>query len=305
MHIKKKTRFGIVGMSYDTATSKGWPGARYAPEQIRKSLQWIFNRIEDGMLFDVEKNRLIDMRQIEIKDYGDTTHISRYDNKKALDEIKCFIDQVYNDGYAPILLGGDHSTGWPAIKSLHDNTKGNIGIIHVDAHLDLVKDSVIQGLYSGSSQMRRASELDRINPRNFAQVGMRGYNSPEHYHFIKDSVITLIPACKVFEEGIASSAEKALKAASDGTEHIHLSVDIDVLDSAFAPGSGANEPGGLTSHQLSEFVKIVSPYVDSIDIVEVNPMKDYNNMTSIVAARLIFDFIVSNYYSWLSNQDGF
>jgi agmatinase len=82
--IKHKNKFGILGMSYDTTTSKGYPGARYAPEQIRKSLQWIKNRIEDGMLFDVEANRLIDMSKFEIKDYGDTDKISRYDNKKAL-----------------------------------------------------------------------------------------------------------------------------------------------------------------------------------------------------------------------------
>jgi agmatinase len=287
-------------MSYDTTTSKGYPGARYAPEQIRKSLQWIKNRIEDGMLFDVEANRLIDMSKFEIKDYGDTDKISRYDNKKALDEIKSNIDKIYEEGYSPILLGGDHSTGWPGIKALHDNTKGRIGIIHVDSHLDLVKESPIQGLYSGSSQMRRASELDRISPENFVQIGMRSYNSPEHYHFIKDSKITLIPANQVLETSIEEVAKKALEVASRGTDHIYMSVDIDVLDSAFAPGSGANEPGGLTSYQLFKFVKLVAPYIDAIDIVEVNPLMDYNNMTSIVASKLLFDYIISNYYA---NED--
>jgi agmatinase len=298
--IKHKNKFGILGMSYDTTTSKGYPGARYAPEQIRKSLQWIKNRIEDGMLFDVEANRLIDMSKFEIKDYGDTDKISRYDNKKALDEIKSNIDKIYEEGYSPILLGGDHSTGWPGIKALHDNTKGRIGIIHVDSHLDLVKESPIQGLYSGSSQMRRASELDRISPENFVQIGMRSYNSPEHYHFIKDSKITLIPANQVLETSIEEVAKKALEVASRGTDHIYMSVDIDVLDSAFAPGSGANEPGGLTSYQLFKFVKLVAPYIDAIDIVEVNPLMDYNNMTSIVASKLLFDYIISNYYA---NED--
>ena len=287
-------------MSYDTTTSKGYPGARYAPEQIRKSLQWIKNRIEDGMLFDVEADRLIDMSKFEIKDYGDTDKISRYDNKKALDEIKSNIDKIYEEGYSPILLGGDHSTGWPGIKALHDNTKGKIGIIHVDSHLDLVKESPIQGLYSGSSQMRRASELDRISAENFVQIGMRSYNSPEHYHFIKDSKITLIPANQVLETSIEEVAKKALEVASRGTDHIYMSVDIDVLDSAFAPGSGANEPGGLTSYQLFKFVKLVAPYIDAIDIVEVNPLMDYNNMTSIVASKLLFDYIISNYYA---NED--
>ncbi|MFT3984607.1 MAG: agmatinase family protein [Lachnospiraceae bacterium] len=294
--LKPKSKFGLVGMSYDTSASKGWPGARYAPEQIRKSLQWIFNRIENNLLFDVEEGRILDMTKIELKDYGDTTQIGRYNNEESLNDIKCLIDQVYRDGYAPILLGGDHSTGWPAIKALYDNTTGNIGIIHVDAHLDLVKESPIQGLYSGSSQMRRASELERIDPKNYAQIGMRGYNSAEHYYFIKESGITMIPANRVHQMGIEETAREALRVALDNTEHVHLSIDIDVLDSAFAPGSGANEPGGLTSEELYTFVKIVAPYVDSVDIVEVNPMTDYRNMTSTVAAKLLFDYMAANYY---------
>jgi agmatinase len=300
MEIKRKKKFGLLGMAYDTSASKGYPGARYAPEQIRKALGWIFHRVEDGMLFDVEEDRLIDMREIEIKDFGDTDRISRYDHEKSLHEIKCCIDKVYEAGYAPILLGGDHSTGWPAIKSLHDNTTGRIGVIHVDAHLDLIRESPVQGPYSGSSQMRRASELARIDPRNFAQIGMRGYNSPEHYHFIRESGITLIPASRLFELGIREAARKALETAGDGTGHIHLSVDIDVLDSAFAPGSGANEPGGLTSAQLFALVKALAPYVDSIDIVEVNPLLDSNNVTGIVAAKLLFDYIIANYYAALT-----
>lgn len=135
---------------------------------------------------------------------------------------------------------------------------------------------------------------------NFVQIGMRSYNSPEHYHFIKDSKITLIPANQVLETSIEEVAKKALEVASRGTDHIYMSVDIDVLDSAFAPGSGANEPGGLTSYQLFKFVKLVAPYIDAIDIVEVNPLMDYNNMTSIVASKLLFDYIISNYYA---NED--
>lgn len=297
MKIKQKNKFGLLGMTYDTSASKGYPGARYAPEQIRKSLQWIYNRIEDGKLFDTEANRIIDMSKFEIKDFGNTDNISRYDNEKSLNEIKNYIDKIYQEGFTPILLGGDHSTGWPGIKSLYDNTEGNIGIIHVDSHLDLVKESNIQGSYSGSSQMRRASELERISTKNIVQIGMRSYNSPEHYHFIKDSGITFIPTNHVMETSIEEVAKRALEIASNGTDHIYMSIDIDVLDSAFAPGSGANEPGGLTSYQLFKFVKLIAPYIDAIDIVEVNPMTDYNNMTSIVASKLLFDYVISNYYA--------
>lgn len=88
-----------------------------------------------------------------------------------------------------------------------------------------------------------------------------------------------------------------MELASKGVEKIYFTLDIDVLDSAFAPGSGANEPGGISTYQLFKFVKEVAPYVDAIDIVEVNPMTDYRNMTSTVASKIIMDFIVANYYA--------
>ena len=297
MNKRSRTKFGILGMSYDTSASKGYPGARYAPEQIRQSLQWILKRIENDMLYDVDEDKLVDMGKIEIKDYGDTNMISRFEHERSLNEIKYKIDEIFQEGYIPILLGGDHSTGWSGIKSLYDNTTGKIGVIHLDAHLDLVKTSPVQGDYSGSSQMRRASEMDRIDCKNIVQLGMRGYNSAEHYNFIKNSGITIITANTVLDKGVEPAIERCLEVACNGTDHVYLSVDIDVLDSAFAPGSGANEPGGLTSHQLFTMVKRFAPVVDAIDIVEVNPMTDFNNVTSNVACKLLFDFIISNYHA--------
>lgn len=296
MNKKLNSKFGILGLAYDTTASLGWPGARYAPNEIRNSLQWILNRIRDNMIFDTENNEIVDMSKVDIKDYGDIK-ISRYSHEKSIDEMKKCIDNVFKDGYTPILLGGDHSVTWPGIKSLYDNTDGNIGIIHLDTHLDLVEDSEIQGKYSGSSEIRRAIELDRIDGSNVVQIGIRGYNYAEHYHFIKNNGITVITPDELFEKGVKNIAKRALEIASKGTDHIYLTIDIDVLDSAFAPGSGANEPGGISSYELFKFVKAVAPYVDAVDIVEVNPMTDYRGMTSTVASKLIFDFIISNYYA--------
>lgn len=295
MEKKIKNKFGILGLSYDTSASLGWPGARYAPAQIRESLKWILNRIRNNELFDTERNSIIDMSKLTIKDFGDT-YISRYSHEKSIDEIKSQIDKLFQEGFTPILLGGDHSVTWPGILSLYDNTKGNIGIIQMDAHLDLVDDSFVQGKYSGSSEIRRAIEMDRISGSNVVQVGIRGYNYAEHYHFIKDNDILVINPEAFYTSNVKQIAMQALEKAAKGTDHIYLTVDIDVLDSAFAPGSGANEPGGINTYQLCAFVKELAPYVDVIDIVEVNPLTDYRNMTSTVAAKLLFDFICTNYY---------
>ncbi|KUO71855.1 MAG: hypothetical protein APF77_07025 [Clostridia bacterium BRH_c25] len=291
-----KSKFGILGLSYDTTASLGWPGARYAPGQIRNSLQWILNRVKENEIFDTEENKIVEMDKVEIKDFGDV-FITRYNHKQSIDEMKNEIDKLIVQGYSPILLGGDHSVSHPGIQSLYDNTKGNIGIIHLDAHLDLVDSSYIQGNYSGSSEIRRAIEFDRINGNNIVQIGIRGYNYAEHYHYIKNNNITVFTPEQIFTRGIEDIAEKSIEIATNGTEHVYLTVDIDVLDSAFAPGSGANEPGGINTYQLFRFIKKVAPYVDVIDIVEVNPMTDYRNMTSTVASKLVFDYIVSNYHA--------
>jgi formiminoglutamase/agmatinase len=293
---KKRNKFAILGLDYDTSAGIGWPGARYAPNQIRESLKWIQNRIRDNKIFDTEKNRLVDISKLDIKDFGNLD-ISRYNHEKSVMEIQEHIDKIIESGYTPILLGGDHSVTWPGIKSLYDHSKGNLGIIDLDTHLDLVEDSSVQGRYSGSSEIRRACELDRISGSNVVQIGIRGYNFAEHYYFIKENNITLITPEEFFDKGAKNISEKALEIASRGTEKIYFTLDIDVLDSAFAPGSGSNEPGGINSYQLINFVKEVAPYVDVFDIVEVNPMTDYRNMTSTLAARLIFDFIISNYYA--------
>lgn len=290
---KMKNKFGILGLSYDTSASLGWPGARYAPKEIRNSLQWILNRVKDNKIYDTEKDVVVDLDKVDMKDFGDV-YISRYSHEKSQDEMKLKIDELMESGFSPILLGGDHSVSWPGIRSLYDCTSGNIGIIHLDAHLDLVDESFIQGRYSGSSEIRRAIELERISGNNVVQIGIRGYNYAEHYYYIKENGITVLTPEKIFDMGIGAVAEKALEIASKGTEHIYLTVDIDVLDSAFAPGSGANEPGGISSYQLFSFVKKVAPYVDVIDIVEVNPMTDYRNMTSTVASKIVFDYIVSS-----------
>jgi agmatinase len=144
MRRMRKTRFAVVGIGYDSSASLGWPGARYAPESIRNSLRWILNRIRDNKIFDVDGDRLVDLTEIEIKDCGDLA-VSRYDHEQTLREINKGIDALLAAGWTPIILGGDHSVSWPAIQAFHDRVEGPMGIIQLDAHLDLLDESETQG----------------------------------------------------------------------------------------------------------------------------------------------------------------
>lgn len=293
----EKIKFGIIGLNYDTEAGRGWPGARYAPKSIRNALAGIMNRMEDNYLFDVCNRRLIDYSKMEIKDFGDTDDICRFNHEKALSDMSSAVQNVIDDGYIPVILGGDHSITNAGFDALYTKTKGNIGIIDFDAHLDLKYDSHVQGKYSGSSEIRRAAEKERINPHNIVEIGPRGYNYPEHFHYIKESGITIFTPQDVYEQGAQAIAEKALEIASNGTEAIYVTVDIDALDMAFALGSGGQEPAGLNHFQLSKMLRIIAPSAKAIDFVEVNPMTDHRELTSHVCANLILDYFAGVYIS--------
>ena len=292
MEVKmEKVKLGLLGLNYDTEAGRGWPGARYAPNSIRRAMSGIMNRMEDGYLFDVCNNCLINLNKIELKDFGNTSEICHYIHENALKDMSNAIKKVIMEGYVPVLLGGDHSVTNAGIEAVHDMTDGRIGIIDFDAHLDLKFDSAVQGRFSGSSEIRRAVERERIHPKNVVEIGPRGFNYPEHYHFINDSEITIFTPKDVFQQGARTIAEKALEIAGNETDAIYITVDIDALDMAYAPGSGGQEPGGLNYFQIADMIRILAPYASAIDYVEVNPMTDHRELTSHVCANLILEYL--------------
>ncbi len=291
----EKVKLGIIGLNYDTEAGRGWPGARYAPDSIRKAMAGIMNRMEDGFLFDVNNNKLIDYNQFEIKDFGNVDNIARYNHERSLDEMTQEIDKIYAEGYIPIILGGDHSVSNASFRAMANAIDGQLGIIDLDAHLDIKFDSIAQGRYSGSSQIRRAIETDRFKATNIVEIGPRGYNYPEHYTFIKESGLTIITPMQVFEEGADKIADRALEIARNNTNGIFMTVDIDALDMAYALGSGGQEPAGLNHFQVSKIIRKCAPYLRGIDFVEVNPMTDHRELTSHVCANLILDYIAGVY----------
>ncbi len=291
----EKIKLGMLGLNYDTEAGRGWPGARYAPDSIRKAMNGIMNRMEDGFLFDVCNNCLIDYNQIELKDFGNTDAICHYDHEQALDDMSNAIQNIINEGYIPVILGGDHSVTNAGFDALYECTSGKMGIIDFDAHLDLKYDSLVQGKYSGSSEIRRAVERERIDPKNVVEIGPRGFNYPEHYHFIKESGITIFTPKDVYEQGAKTIAQKALEIAGNGTDAIFVTVDIDALDMAYALGSGGQEPAGINHFQLADMIREIAPAANAIDFVEVNPMTDHRELTSHVCANLVLEYIAGIY----------
>ncbi|RYM02865.1 arginase family protein [Sporolactobacillus sp. THM7-7] len=285
--LMKQQTFGILGFPWDGGASLGPPGARYAPHAIRENLQWIQNRISDQKIYHVEKRELIDFSNRPIVDYGDIDIVS-YSYEQTFKNAELAVSKMLDENSFPFILGGDHSFSYPLIKALHDHCEGNIAIIQFDAHLDLVDENAQQGRFSQSSQIRRALELPRVKAENIVQIGVRNYNYPWYDQYLKEIPIQQITAREVYQTPLDHVLKKIL-AACEGTEKVYLTFDIDVLDPAFAPGSGGHESGGLTPMQCFELLEGLYPHIDAMDIAEVNPYYDFKGVTTSLAARIVMD----------------
>lgn len=283
---------GLFGIPYDTSASLGRPGARYAPARVREALRWNLNRVRDGALFDVEARRVVRWNDVALWDYGDV-FVSGHDHLATLDRARSQMAELLETGVFPIVLGGDHSVSLPLLQAFHDYYDGPLGIIQLDAHLDLVDETPRQGRHSGSSQIRRALEMGRYDARRLVQVGVRGFNYPDQYEYVVEQGIHHITAADVHETDGQRAAEAALEIAASGGASVFVTLDIDCLDPAFAPGAGADEPGGLTSAQVLGFVRRIASRVQALDIVEVNPLVDRHDTTSALAAQIIFTAVAA------------
>lgn len=287
------THFGILGFPWDGGASLGRPGARKAPKEIREAFGWFSGRIQDDKVYHVETRRNYNVKPEQIIDYGDVDIIA-YDEQRTLSNACESTKEIIEKGGFPFILGGDHSISYPIIKALHDTCEGQVGIIHFDAHLDLVDENHLQGKYSQSSEIRRALELERVNEEHIVQIGVRGFNYPWYDEYLKESGIKQYTSYDVFMSDPKAIAQETLERLQD-CEKIYLTFDIDVMDPAFVPGTGADDPFGLLPIQCMVMLNEFYDKVDAFDIAEVNPLFDTHGITTAVASRIMFECFINKF----------
>jgi agmatinase len=286
-----RTRITLVGLPWDGGASLGAPGARYGPDAVRGALGWWLDRIRDDRVWDVEDDRIVDCRGLVLRDAGDV-EIAGHDARATFARATAAVGEALAEGAVPVVLGGDHSISIPAVRALAARA-ARIGIVQLDAHLDLVEDSPRQGRLSQSSPMRRSLELPQASPDRLVQVGLRSLNYPEYRGWCAEQGITQLTAARALEMGADAVAERALAAAGADGAQVYLTVDLDCLDPSVAPGVGHMEPGGFPFAFVSRVVRRLAPHVAALDFAEMNPMRDVQGMTAAVTARLLLDFVVS------------
>ena len=192
----------------------------------------------------------------------------------------------------PIILGGDHSITWPAATAVADvHGYGNVGIVHFDAHADTA-DIIDGNLASHGTPMRRLIESGAIPGTHFVQVGLRGYWPPQDtFEWMLEQGMTWHTMQEIWERGFKPVMADAVGEALAKATKLYISVDIDVLDPAFAPGTGTPEPGGIPSSDLLRIVRQLCYEHDvvGVDVVEVAPAYDVSDLTVNAAHRVVFE----------------
>jgi len=274
----------VVGAPWDGSTTHR-PGARFAPRALR-ALAYHPGSFHLDLGIEL-------FEALDVVDYGDAAcpHGLVEPSHAA---IRARVAEVAERGIFPVVLGGDHSITWPsatAVSAAHGF--GTIGVVHFDAHADTA-DSIDGNLASHGTPMRRLIESGAVAGSNFVQVGLRGYwpdaatfawmrAQGMHYHRMQE----------VVERGLDAVLDDALAQATAGCDAVYLSVDIDVLDPGFAPGTGTPEPGGLSPVELLRAVRrlaIEAPLV-ALDVVEVAPPYDHGEVTLNNAHRVVLEVL--------------
>jgi formiminoglutamase len=276
---------GIAGVPFDKG-NRFLKGTSLAPNAIREVFPTLASRS-----FDFET----DIATLTVRDLGDV-QMHPTDAARCHANIEEALTDLYRlpQQFIPIVIGGDHSIAAPTIRAFkRGRAVGKLGLIHFDAHNDL-RDPTDEGASSGTP-FRLLIDEGVVDGRHAVQVGLHGFLSSSALRRYADGIgLRMISAREVRRCGIEKVVEAAVAQAGAGTDGIYVSFDIDVIEAAMAPGTGAHAPAGLLVADAFEAMRLLgrSPQVAAMDLVEIDPLKDVNGMTPRVGCTLILSFLV-------------
>jgi len=269
----------IVGVPFDSGVTYR-TGARFGPAAIRAGSKLL--RPYHPAL-DVQP-----WRAHQVADAGDIA-CNPFNIIEAIGTIEAAAKELMARAPRLVLLGGDHTIALPALRAMHER-HGPIALVHFDAHLD-TWDTYFGAPYTHGTPFRRAFEEGLLAPDRAVHVGIRGplYSNDD---LTSDAGMgfAIVSTADVARDGVNAAISRILERV--GYTPVYLSVDIDVLDPAHAPGTGTPEPGGLTTRELQTILR----GLDGInlvggDVVEVAPAYDHAELTALAAANVAYEYL--------------
>jgi len=271
----------VVGIPHDCGTTYR-PGTRFGPQGIRR-ISALYTPYNYEMGVDLRE-------QITLCDVGDVFTIPA-NNEKSFDQISKGVAHVFASGAFPILLGGDHSIGFPTVRGVcrHLGDK-KVGIIHFDRHVDTQEIDLDERMHT--CPWFHATNMANAPAQNLVQLGIGGWQVPrEGVKVCRERGTNVLTVTDITEMGLEAAARYAIERATDGTDCVYISFDIDCIDAGFVPGTGWPEPGGLLPREALKLLELIVRNVPvcGLELVEVSPPYDISDMTSLMATRVICD----------------
>jgi agmatinase len=269
----------IVGVPFDSGVTYR-PGARFGPAAIREASRLLrpYNPALRVRPFDDQ----------QVVDAGDVP-ATPFDIPQALATIEQRLAEVLADGARFAVLGGDHTIALPALRALH-RKHGPIALLHFDAHLD-TWDTYFEAPYTHGTPFRRAFEEGLLDRDRCIHVGTRGslYAASD---LDDDSRMgfEVITSDEVGEAGVGAIVSRVVERL--GARPTYVSLDIDVLDPAHAPGTGTPEAGGMSARELLGILRgLAGQHLVGCDVVEVAPAYDHAEITAVAAANAVYELL--------------
>jgi agmatinase len=235
----------------------------------------------------------VDLREsLKWCDVGDVFTIANIE--KGFDQISKAVAHVRSSGVFPIMLGGDHSIGYPDVRGVAPYIDGPVGIIHIDRHVDTQETDMDERMHT--CPWFHATNIPNAPPVNLVQLGIGGWQAPRPGVKVgRSRGTTVLTIEDIVMMGVDKAAEIALDVAwGGGAKAVYLSFDVDSLDAGFVPGTGWPEPGGFLPREVLRLLRLVAREgLCGMEVVEVAPQYDVGDKTALIGTRAIMDVLAS------------
>ncbi|WP_217359335.1 agmatinase family protein [Ruegeria arenilitoris] len=279
----------IMGAFTDMGT--GARGASRGPNAVRNSSMYLGRGARQPHM-----HVMVDpLQEMTVVDYGNAPN-DIMSTERTIHAVRSFVGQAaavqHADGsrVIPFIVGGDHSLMYPNVAAMTDvYGKGNVGVVHFDAHYDAGKYGFGHLINHGMPVFRLIEE-DLVQGKNFIQVALRGYYPDEKaFEWMRMNGFRYHTMAEIEERGWDAVMEDVIAEANDGPEYIYISFDIDTFDPAFVPGTGTPEPGGLMPREVFPIIRrlCAESNVIGFEIVELAPLMDPTYVSALNANRTI------------------
>ena len=273
----------ILGAPLDMGV--GMRGTAFGPGSLRESLG-----VSGGGGLPHMHVGVAWKRELRVVDYGNSP-IDRFSVERSMLPVRELVREIASTGALPLIIGGDHSLEYPDVAGVADiYGKENVGIIHFDAHYDAATEGYSGHLISHAQPVFRLIEEGHVLGQNYIQVGLRGYWPGEDgFEWMRENNFRYHTMVEIERDGWDVVMQRILAEANDGPEYLYVSFDIDVLDPAYASGTGTPEPGGLTTREVFPLVRALCTENNLVgfELVELNPLVDPGYTTVMNANRLV------------------